>query len=150
MSQLRLLAVVALCVLNAALLIALLAMQRTTEPPSPPLLLTVDLKALLAEQARLLAAQPQDPRDRHSHARDFAHALETELDALSREHAAVILNRAAVVRGASDVTPLLRARLQALPSRPGSSPAVGEPATLSVPASRPFPPDARRAPGGTP
>ena len=92
-------------------LVTLLA-QRVLDPP--PAFAFVDLTTLVSEHMK---AQAGSAADLPTAAHRFAVRLETETRRLSEDYGVTLLAAPAVIAGAPDLTPVLRARLQDIPHR---------------------------------
>lgn len=86
-------------------------LQRWMAPA--PVLVTVRLEELLAAQVQSLSASLGDPAQQALAAERYARALDAELDRTAQEYGAVVFAGGAVIRGATDLTGTVRARLDA-------------------------------------
>ena len=78
--------------------------------PDTPVLVSLDVAALLAELARTAALRGGAA---DAGVERLVQALQAELQSLTAQQV-IVLNAAAVVAGARDLTPALQARLQAI------------------------------------
>ncbi|MDM4770899.1 TrbI F-type domain-containing protein [Solimonas sp. SE-A11] len=77
----------------------------------PPQFITVQVEQLLAEHIQAQAKQEATAEQRLQAAEAFARRLDSALGEAAQRHGAIILASGAVVRGAVDVTPEMRAAL---------------------------------------
>lgn len=95
-------------------------LQRWTVPA--PVLVTVRLEELLAAQVQDLSASLSDPTQQAIAAERYARALDAELDLMAQQYGAVVFAGGAVIRGATDLTGAVRARLDARLAAAGTQP----------------------------